>query len=219
MCYDQLHHRWLSYQTMSSFVGHSLTALGIYANSEPPATKPSLAARLWPAWLVLVSVAPDIDYLVPYLRQLREPSYGGLRITHSVAVSLILPALTTIVLASLNLPRQTLRRRCLQAAGVGLSHIVMDLLVGVTAIPLLWPFSLQRFALPFGILPSAPAYQINNYYMYRNILIEVGILVPLCAGLYWLRHSTPAAVWQRLTGAALWCCSAGFMVWAYTLPR
>jgi hypothetical protein len=122
------------FRTMSSFIGHSLTALGIYANSKPPETKPSLATCLWPAWLVVVSVAPDIDYLVPYLRQLREPSYGGLRITHSVVGCLILPLITCLVLISLKLPRPELRTLCLQVAGVGLSHIVMDLLVGVTAI-------------------------------------------------------------------------------------
>jgi hypothetical protein len=95
----------------------------------------------------------------------------------------------------------------------------MDMLVGVWPLPLLWPLSDQVFRLPFGILPSAPVFNLSNPLMYRNLFMEVGILVPLYAGLYLARHAQ-WAVWQRRVSVVLlWACSIGFMGWSYTLVR
>jgi hypothetical protein len=95
----------------------------------------------------------------------------------------------------------------------------MDMLVGVWPLPLLWPFTDARFALPFGILPSAPSFRLDNPYMYRNLLMEVGILIPLYAGVYLLRFGKGAG-WKRYGSiAVLWLCSVGFMGWAFTLAR
>lgn len=74
------------------------------------------------------------------------------------------------------------QRRLLSVCAVlaGLSHLVLDFLVGVTPLPLLWPFDSAAFASPVGVLPSAGRIQLSNYYFYRNALIEVGVLAPVC---------------------------------------
>jgi hypothetical protein len=61
----------------------------------------------------------------------------------------------------------------------GLSHLALDFLVGVTPLPLLWPLGSTAFVSPVGILPSAGRIQLSNYYLYRNVLIEVGVLAPI----------------------------------------
>ena len=196
-----------------------MAALGIYANVEPPDKALSSSAIIWFSWLLFVSLALDVDYVIPYLYALRASIDTGLRITHSVFVSLLLPLCTILVLSRLRLDRDAFRAYSIQVGLVGLSHIAMDMLVGVWPLPLSWPLSAQVFRLPFGILPSAPVLDLSNPYMYRNLLMEVGILAPLCAGLYLVRHSR-RAIWQRrMAVMALWGCSISFMGWAYTLVR
>lgn len=203
---------------MSSFVGHTLNTLGVYVNSqqlemERPARRWSL---LWLGWLGFVGLAPDLDYVIPQLYATRLSIEYDLRITHSLAGVFFFPLLTMIVLTRLPLRRETQHALSVQVLLVGLSHIILDLLVGVWPLPLLWPFSTARFRLPFGILPSAPAFRLDNPYMYRNVLMELGIFVPLYGGLY---------LWQRrgahypIGAALLWLCAAGFMGWAFVLPR
>jgi membrane-bound metal-dependent hydrolase YbcI (DUF457 family) len=202
---------------MSSFIGHSLTTLGIYANSRHSAKPEIIASGFWVGWLFLVSLAPDLDYIIPCLRALRLSS--GLRITHSIASSLVLPVFTSLALAALKIEQRTWRVYSRQVFLVGISHVLMDLLVGVFPLPLLWPFSTQVYRLPFGILPSAPAFRLDNYYMYRNVLIEVGILVPLYTGLYLAKHFKMSTWWQKAILVVLECSSLAFMYWGYTLAR
>jgi membrane-bound metal-dependent hydrolase YbcI (DUF457 family) len=164
-----------------------------------------------------VSLAPDLDYVIPYLQSLRLSS--GLRITHSIASCLVLPICTILVLIGFKVDRKSRRLYSFQVLLVGVSHILMDLLVGVYPLPLLWPFSSQVYRLPFGILPSAPALRIDNYYMYRNVFIEIGILVPLYTGLYLAKRFTRSSWWQKAGIVALGCCALAFMYWGYTLAR
>jgi hypothetical protein len=49
----------------------------------------------------------------------------------------------------------------------------------VYASPLLWPFSDKHFTFAYGVLPSAGRIDIGNYYFWRNLLIEIGILIPV----------------------------------------
>jgi len=55
--------------------------------------------------------------------------------------------------------------------------------------------------------------------MYRNVSMELGILIPLYAGIYVMRYARLPRWVQATCMIALWTCSAGFMAWAYTLPR
>lgn len=203
---------------MSSPIGHTLTSLGVYAVTQPP-QKLTWCDLLWPGWLTFVASAPDLDYIIPALYALRASMEDGLRVTHSLVGCLAFPLLTILVLSRFKLTQKIRRLYVIQVLLTGLSHIVLDMLVGVWPLPLLWPFTSRRFALPFGILPSAPSFRLNNPYMYRNLLMEVGIFIPLYGGVYLLRFGKGAG-WQRYGSiAVLWLCSLGLMGWAYTLAR
>jgi len=207
---------------MSSFIGHALTGLGVYTSTQPveKTTQRNLSLRdlLWPAWLVFVALAPDLDYIFRSLHVWSD-SMGYVRVTHSFVGCLAFPLLTLPVLSRLKLARETRRLCAVQVVLAGLSHLAMDLLVGVASLSLLWPFTERRFRLPFGILPSGPAFRLDNFYMYRNLLIEVGALVPLYAGIYLARLAKLDGRKRRIGVAALWLCSLAFMGWSFTLAR
>ncbi|MCP4536655.1 MAG: metal-dependent hydrolase [Chloroflexi bacterium] len=200
---------------MSSIVGHALTGAGIFAISKKT-KKITVSSAIWGLWLIFIAIAPDLDYVIPALNR---NLYDDLRITHSITGSLVLPILTIIFLSIAGYRQSQLLGKSTQVCIAGLSHIILDLLVGVIANPLLWPFTKQTFKLPFGLLPSAPGYYLTNYYMYRNLLIEIGIFVPLYTSIYLIRRTSFAKYQQAGMIALLWCCSAGFMYWAYGLAR
>jgi inner membrane protein len=160
---------------MSSFIGHSLAAYTLA--SATPYRQGSASLRfMWAVWLIVLASAPDIDYLVP---SLASPAHQGSRITHSIALSIALPLFSICVLYFIRGLKSQRRLLSVCAVLAGLSHLVLDFLVGVTPLPLLWPLDSMAFASPVGILPSAGRIQLSNYYLYRNMLIEVGVLAPL----------------------------------------
>jgi inner membrane protein len=197
---------------MSSFIGHGLAALTLYALERP--ARPLRWG--WMAWLVVLALAPDIDYVVAALRL---PGTPIIRVTHSLAGCLTLPALTIGLLRLRGERGLELTRHGLQAAGAGLSHVVLDLLVGVTPAALLWPLSRETWVLPVGVLPSAGRIRLSNPLFYRNLLIELGVLVPLVTGLVLARHRILRPLPRSLLLAALALLSACFMAWAASLPR
>ena len=171
---------------------------------------------MWLGWLVVLASAPDIDYLVPALA---SPAHQGSRITHSIALSMALPLFSVGVLYFVK-GLKNRQRRLLSVCAVlaGLSHLVLDFLVGVTPLPLLWPLDSAVFASPVGILPSAGRIQLSNYYLYRNVLIEVGVLAPLCyvaRGLYLgesgIRHRARMLILLLVAGC--------FVAWSVSLSR
>ncbi len=91
----------------------------------------------------------------------------------------------------------------------GLSHLAMDTLVGVHRNPLLWPLTDRGFASPVGLLPSAGRPDPANFYFWRNLLIEMGILVPL---LFAIRRRGTVRVAAILIAGA-------FMLWSVSLAR
>ncbi|HEV7892559.1 MAG TPA: metal-dependent hydrolase [Pyrinomonadaceae bacterium] len=159
---------------MSSFLGHSLAAYSL-ASAALYREGSSPQRFMWAGWLIVLASAPDIDYLIPALN---SRAHHGLRITHSVAFSLALPLCTAVALRLISRDGRKLKTLTVCAALAGLSHLVLDFLVGVTPLPLLWPFSAAAFASPAGILPSAGGVRLSNYYFYRNLVIEMGILAP-----------------------------------------
>jgi hypothetical protein len=126
---------------------------------------------LWLAVLLLLAIAPDLDYAVPGLR---SAAPGGLRVTHPVTFALAFPLLVTLALALTGCRGELLRQRGTQAVLAGLSHLLLDSLVGVTPAPLLWPFHDARFRLPFGVLPSAGRLHLANPLLWRNLFINEG---------------------------------------------
>jgi inner membrane protein len=199
---------------MSSFLGHSLAAYSLFSldRRERPST---LWRAVWLAWLVALASAPDIDYLVPALA---SPAHQGRRITHSIALSMALPLFSVGVLYFVKGLKRQRGLLSVCALLAGLSHLVLDFLVGVTPLPLLWPLDSAAFASPVGILPSAGRIQLSNYYLYRNVLIEVGVLAPLCyvaRGLYLGEMSTR----DRARALILLLVAGGFVAWSVSLSR
>lgn len=160
---------------MSSFLGHSLAAYSLASAGMYRQGTASLRI-MWIVWLIVLAFAPDVDYLIPALN---SRAHQGLRITHSAAFSLALPLCTVVVLRLTGRFDGRLKSLSVCAALAGLSHLALDFLVGVTPLPLLWPFSGATFASPAGFLPSAGSVRLSNYYFYRNLVIETGGLAPI----------------------------------------
>jgi inner membrane protein len=200
---------------MSSFLGHSLVAYSLFSldRRKWPFTR---RRAMWLGWLVVLASAPDIDYLVAALG---SPAHQGSRITHSIAFSLILPLLSVGVLYFVK-SLKSRQRRLLSICAVlaGLSHLVLDFLVGVTPLPLFWPLGSTAFVSPVGILPSAGRIQLTNYYLYRNVLIEVGVLAPIfyvARGLY----LDGGGIQNRARALILLLVAGCFVAWSVSLSR
>lgn len=198
---------------MSSWIGHGTAAVTILASDKR--TKRDLSNLLWALWLTVVAIAPDVDYLVPALRVGADQA----RITHSIAGALTLPVFTILSGLLLGWRGHLLRTRALQVVGAGLSHLVLDLLVGVHPMPLLFPLTLATFNLPFGILPSAPLMLLDNPLLYRNLLIEIGVLAPLAFATILVVRRPSFARRYAAALVALSAISVIFMTWAFTLSR
>lgn len=195
---------------MSSFIGHGLAALTIgKAFEKSSGWKNSL---LWQACLLLCVYAPDVDYVIPSLNLINN---NGLRITHTIVFSLTMPALLIIFLFLFD--RKNLFSRGLQACLAGLSHLFLDLLVGSRyGDPLLYPFLKEKIVLPVGILPSAGAISLSNYYFYRNVLIEVGILIPAFVLLLAILGKLKVS---RIISFGLFGSFLLFLFWSLSLKR
>jgi inner membrane protein len=205
---------------MSSVVAHVLTGASIglinrWSNNR-------LVNWSWLLWLMIIAIFPDIDY---FIAALNSQHHSGLRITHSLIVALCLPFLTVVFLwwrdqskrrATKN--PEIFRVMVLQVLLAGVSHLILDMLVGVTPFPPLWPFWEKTIRLPFGILPSAGRlWPLSAYYVYHNLAIELGVMVPLLYGIFLLFQKSVAFRWRSI--AVLWFCSGICMYWASTLSR
>jgi inner membrane protein len=201
---------------MSSFLGHSLVAYSLFSLDRRERTS-TLWRAMWLGWLVVLASAPDIDYIVTAFG---SPAHQGSRITHSIAFSLILPLLSVGVLYFVKNLKSQLRLLSICAVLAGLSHLLLDFLVGVTPLPLFWPLDSTAFASPVGVLPSAGRIRLSNYYFYRNLLIEVGVLAPIfyvSRGLYLGQISSRnrATILILLLLLVAGC----FVVWSVSLSR
>lgn len=194
---------------MSSFLGHSLTGTAVYFQAERKPRK----RFLWWVWLLALASFPDVEYGLLWLFGMNFP----LRFTHSLVFCSFLPFLTCVYLrwivqheASLSLT--------IQACVAAYSHLILDILVGVCPLPLLWPFTTTFFVLPFGILPSAGKLVLTNAYLYRNALIELGILIPFY-GLILMRKASMSATKRKLLMLLLIAILIPFVVWGISLER
>ena len=144
---------------MSSFAGHALAPVILYAATEPG---PVPRRALWPLALVAMAWAPDIDYL---LRSLILPGDPPIRVT------------------------------------------------------LLWPFSRWTARLAGGILPSAGRLSIDNPYLYRNLLLEIGVLLPVLGIVILLRAESASRARRWIAIGGLGVVSICFMLLSASLPR
>ena len=189
---------------MSSIVGHCIVALGVERSLRQQ------DESLKTAWFIAFAIAaciPDIDYLLLWMG-----FYYPIRVSHSFVMALAFPMLM-IVMSRVALGSVS-RRFAIGVMISGSSHILLDLLVGVTANPIFWPFTSVEISLPFGILPSAGALKLDNFYLYRNLVIELGILLPLLIAVIFLKQKKSISA-ILLTLAA----STPFLLWSINLQR
>jgi inner membrane protein len=200
---------------MSSFFAHSFIAVTIYRNKADKIGNKFLNLS-WLIWLIIIASFPDLDYVIPFFH---VSANNGLRVTHSITFSLIPAIATLIIFWLLKIRKNQLIIYVLSAIIAGCSHLILDLLVGVTPIPLLFPFSKHKFKLSFGILPSAGKIDLSNYFFYRNFFLELGIFLPLLLALYLLRQSRINLLLKTGLLLLLFLCSGYFMHQCYLLPR
>ncbi len=192
--------------SVSSIAGHAAAGITAYLCCNRWACAPSRWAVVPFAFL---AVCPDLDYLAVWLLGYAASP----RITHSLLFALVASLLVhrlTRRPASARLPTAWL-------LAASLSHPLMDLLVGAHPVPLLWPIAAE-IAVPVGLLPSAGALSAGNYYLWRNLIIELGVLLPPFAlAVAASRHATPRRVLAWAVGIApVW---AAFLIGSLALAR
>lgn len=191
---------------MSSIAGHAAAGLAVYLCCN---RWTDVRARWAAVPFVFLAVCPDFDYFAVWLFGYDAQP----RFTHSWLFGLVTAAfirLTTRGCSSARLPMSAL----LAAAW---SHPLLDVLVGAHGLPLLWPLALD-VALPVGVLPSAGALRWNNVYLWRNLLIELGVLVPAYASAIAVMRRTS---WRVIWPWAIWLTPVWlvFASWSCALPR
>lgn len=196
---------------MSSSIGHSLIAISIQRATEPTDTKAKWVRSFWWTFcLVVVANFPDVGKALRHVGSIYPA-------THSLGFALILSMLLLPLVYRAVEGRERMVA-IVQLFAASLSHIVADFWVGVNSYPLLWPFSNLPVCPPFGFLPSSPGISLFNLYLYRNLAIELAILLPLFYFSGWRK----VRLWQGkrkwLTVAALFSSIAGVCV-AYRLDR
>jgi inner membrane protein len=195
---------------MSSLVGHVATAAAIHFGSN---CENGPRPRWVLALLIVLAIAPDFDYFAFWLFGINVQP----RVTHSLAFCLF---------GALMAWAATIRTRHRQASSVtflalalaSCSHLVLDLLVGVHPLPVFWPFASAEISSPIGILPSAAHVRLTNYYLWRNLVIECGVLLPVLATLTALSRVTPvrSILRQAVFVLPIWI---GCLIWSLGLQR
>ena len=196
-----------SESSMSSIIGHLAAGAAVHL-SRSRCTDPQARTAL--PLLLFLAIAPDLDYLPLWLLG----TTSSARFSHSLLFCL---ALSTVIWL-LFLP---VRRKNASFPGwlalfiASCSHLVLDMLVGLHPLPLLWPCSFN-VSMPVGLLPSAGKLQLANYYLWRNLLIESGVLLPVLwfvTNLFRGRSIRSVAAKTALV-APVW---AGFLVWSIAI--
>jgi len=191
---------------MSSIAGHAAAGLTAYLCCNRWRNTQSRGTA---ALFVALAIAPDVDYLAVWLFEYT----ANPRFTHSLSFAL---ALVLII--------HRVRSRCVTASVkfrwllfAGTSHAFLDLLVGAHPVPLFWPIG-EGVTMPIGVLPSAGSLAPGNFYLWRNLLIELGVLSPAFALLVAVSRRPPARrpVFWMLVIAPVW---ALFVVWSVALSR
>ncbi len=191
---------------MSSIAGHTASGIAVFLACSPRHTP-------LPRWSVLpfvvLAVCPDVDYFAIWL----SGYAANPRITHSLLFSLVA---TLLVWGLLN-RTTSLRLSAPALLAASVSHPVLDLLVGAHPVPLLWPWDVTVSA-PIGLLPSAGALSLGNFYLWRNLVIELGVLLPVLALIVGLRRRVPACHMRAWTLRLIlpWAVLAA---WSVSLAR
>jgi membrane-bound metal-dependent hydrolase YbcI (DUF457 family) len=194
---------------MSSIIGHVATGVAAYLASNRLENK-----RSW--WLlvvfVFVAICPDFDYFAIWLLNYSVNP----RISHSILFAVVMSLM--VWWGTRHLVKRTSATAPLVAFLLAtLSHPFLDLLVGAHPVPLLWPLPNQNVS-TLGILPSAGRLAIGNYYLWRNLLIESAVLLPVLAFLVAFARKVSIRIIARwaLFVVPVWLI---FLVWSLGLQR
>ena len=163
-------------------------------------------------WIMFVAILPDVNYVALWILGTQTI----FAYSHSIGFIMILPTLSVLFLKYRR--EQDLTKKTLQLLAASFSHLVLDLLVGVLPKAYLWPFYGKKIKLPFGILPSAGKLDWLNYYLYRNLLIELGILLPFIGmiRLFIKRRETEYFLIKQSLLIFIWIT---FLIWGISLSR
>lgn len=179
---------------MSSFIGHAVTGFVISRFSKKKAT------WRWTAFLVFLAMLVDINYLAVWFL---GKEYWAVY-SHSIGFVLVV---SLLIIGFLYFKKiEDWKSRSLQVFLVLFSHLLLDTLVGVFPKYYLWPFYQQKLNIFSGILPSAGQIHWANYYFYRNLFIEMGILLPFFGILYLLykRKETKYLILKTMVLLVIW---------------
>ena len=195
---------------MSSLIGHVLAGASAYLACNRGSDKRAL--RALPIF-VLLAICPDFDYFaVWFLNYQAAP-----RISHSLLFCLVTALAAWLCSASWR--RAGVAHLPFWALVIAsASHPLLDLLVGAHPLPLLWPLPNPDVTAPIGVLPSAGQLRLTNYYLWRNLFIELAILLPVAVFLIAVaRHySVRSIAFRTLLVAPVWLL---FVVWSIGLSR
>lgn len=194
---------------MSSLIGHAVTGAAIALAQKDLSWPP---ARHHIPLLALLAIAPDFDYLTLWLFGIDSQP----RATHSLVFCLGLAAMAW-ALGRHARPEHRPPGFAVMAVAA-CSHLLLDLLVGVHPLPIFWPVAPAQIASPIGLLPSAAHISLTNYYLWRNLLVEMGVLVPMLSLVVAVRRNgSPAAALRGHAPLILpWL---GFLFWSLKLHR
>ena len=196
---------------MSSLIAHLAAGATAYACRSPRELRAFDAPLL--AACIALAVLPDLDYLLWWGAGMQlEP-----RVTHSLGFAAASAGLAWALLSLPSSSRQRTRTAAPILFAAAASHELLDFLVGVHPSPWLWPFTSATFVSAVGLLPSAGRLDFANPYLWRNLLIEAGVLGPamlaLCAVL------RPRWRLQRPVQLGLAVVAAASLCWSLSLPR
>lgn len=195
---------------MSSILGHAAAGAAAYFAYGRVSYRSGFL--LLPV-IVFLAICPDLDYLALWILNLHVTP----RFTHSLIFG-VLTALAAWRVSPLFQSASDRRIPVIAFLAASLSHPTLDFLVGVHPVPWLWPFSDSGFVLPFGVLPSAGRLSIHNFFLWRNLIIELVILLPLLTLLVAIsRRVDIRSMRQRLVVIVpVWIA---FLAWSIRLPR
>jgi len=138
------------------------------------------------AFFAGLALLPDADVMLVALGACDAGACGHRGASHSLPVAIAIGLIGALAARRLRWP--VLRTFLATTAAVG-SHAVLDFFgAGGRGLPLLWPFSEERFTSPVRIFPDAPrGLAILSWAGVTNLVIEFAVFLPLVIVALWPR--------------------------------
>lgn len=173
---------------MTTPVGHSLFALILFL-----ATRPGGRAIVLLVLLAVAALLPDMDFYPLLWGDFQGAARNHQELTHSIVFVLISAAVLTWLGKRLQCGRAVVLFPLLLAAAG--SHLLLDFLTedsrNPIGIPLLWPFSEERFHSQVVIFGGVIKSSLSDLVSWHNagvVLWEIIILGSIAAALWFFRY-------------------------------